>query len=131
MKKTVLINSSISYAISKMGHGNTITIADAGLPIPDQVERIDVAVSENNPDFMSTLNAVLSELKLEKVIIAEEMRSHNAKIYQYIQSILNDIDLVFVSHEEFKKMTESTKAVIRTGEFSPYANIILVSGVVF
>ena len=40
-------------------------------------------------------------------------------------------EIEFVSHSELKKMTEDCKAVIRTGETTPYSNIILQSGCIF
>jgi len=36
-----------------------------------------------------------------------------------------------VSHEELKRLSQKAAAVVRTGEFTPYANVILYSGVVF
>ena len=36
-----------------------------------------------------------------------------------------------VFHEEFKKLTENAKCIVRTGENSSYANVILVGGVNF
>ena len=36
-----------------------------------------------------------------------------------------------VSHEEFKRRTAKARAMVRTGECTPYANIILIAGVKF
>jgi D-ribose pyranase len=44
---------------------------------------------------------------------------------------LGDTPIVTVPHQSFKAQTHSARAVIRTGEFTPYANIILEAGVVF
>jgi D-ribose pyranose/furanose isomerase RbsD len=33
-----------------------------------------------------------------------------------------------VSHPEIKEISKTVKAVIRTGDFTAYANVILVSG---
>jgi D-ribose pyranase len=48
-----------------------------------------------------------------------------------IQKRLGDIPIETVTHLIFKEQTRSARAVVRTGEFTPYANIILVAGVVF
>ena len=136
MKKSLLLNSEISYVISKMGHTDTITIGDAGLPIPEGVERIDLSVSKGIPNFMPVLEAVVSELEVEEVTIAEELENaseNSKKIYHEIMKLFGDRDIKinFISHEKFKEAVKKSKAVIRTGEFTPYTNIILQSGVVF
>ena len=135
MKKAFLLNSAITETIAKMGHTDSIVIGDAGLPIPDGVKRIDLAVSEGIPGFMEVLKAVLSEQKVEKIILAEEIKTASLQMHEDIldacKSVEAHLEVEYVSHEMFKKTTEKSKAVVRTGEFTPYANVILVSGVVF
>lgn len=139
MKKTVLLNSEISYVISKLGHGDSLVIGDSGLPVPDNVKRIDLAVKKGVPSFFDVLDGVLSEQRIEEVVLAEETKQVSPEVYNRITSMISDIEkqegitirLVEVSHEEFKNLTHHSKAVIRTGEFTPYANILLKSGVVF
>ncbi|MFQ6872198.1 MAG: D-ribose pyranase [Romboutsia timonensis] len=131
MKKTKMINSELSYTISKMGHTDSLTIGDCGLPIPDEVKRIDLALTHNVPTFIQTLDVVLEELCVEEVVIAEEILDKNMAVYEEILKRFENIKITKVSHEEFKKLTKDSKAVVRTGECSPYANIILKSGVVF
>ena len=131
MKKTKMINSELSYTISKMGHTDSLTIGDCGLPISDEVKRIDLALTHNVPTFIQTLDVVLEELCVEEVVIAEEIEDKNISVYEEILRRFKDIKITKVSHEEFKKLTKDSKAVVRTGECSPYANIILKSGVVF
>ncbi|SCH91042.1 MULTISPECIES: D-ribose pyranase [unclassified Romboutsia] len=131
MRKTKLINSEVSYTISKMGHTDSLTIGDCGLPIPDGVKRIDLALKYGVPSFIETLDTVLEELCVEEIIIAEEIVQKNSYIYNEILKRFENIKIIMVSHEEFKKITKESKAVVRTGECTPYANIILKSGVVF
>jgi D-ribose pyranase len=139
MKKIGLINSEISYMISKLGHGDSIVIADSGLPVPNQVRRIDLAVKKGVPSFMDVLNAVLMEQRVEEIIIARETEEISPMLYQEIIAKLCGVELAEsirikitkVSHEELKRATENAKAVIRSGEFTAYANIILKYGVVF
>ena len=85
MKKTGIINAPISRVISQMGHMDMITIADAGLPIPDSVERIDMALKQGVPGFIETLSVILDELHVEKVIIATEMLQTSPEIYNKIK----------------------------------------------
>lgn len=131
MRKTKLINSEVSYTISKMGHTDSLTIGDCGLPIPDGVNRIDLALKYGVPSFLETIDTVLEELCVEEIVIAEEIVEKNTNIYNEILKRFENIKVTMVSHEDFKKMTKESKAVVRTGECTPYANIILKSGVVF
>jgi len=139
MKKGVLLNSEISYVISRLGHGDSIVIGDSGLPIPDGCKRIDLAVSRGIPGFFEVLDAVLAEQRVEEVVLAKETKEVSPGIFQGIVSRIRQLEnnegykvkLTEVSHEEFKLLNEASKAIIRTGECTPYANILLKSGVVF
>jgi D-ribose pyranase len=131
MKKTTLLHSQLSYTIATLGHLDTLVIADAGLPIPAETVRIDLALTQGVPGATQTLKVVLEEMKVEKVILAEEAKDRNPKFLRDVQELLPEVPVQFVTHSEFKTRTASARAVVRTGEFSPYANVILVSGVVF
>jgi D-ribose pyranase len=131
MKKTTLLQSDLSYVIATLGHLDTLVIADAGLPIPGETVRIDLALTEGVPSATQTLRVVLDEMKVEKVILAEEVKNRNPKFFSDVQELLPDVPVEFVTHSELKTRTADARAVVRTGEFSPYANVILVSGVVF
>lgn len=139
MKKGKLINAEISYIISKMGHTDMLTICDSGLPISKDVQRIDLALSEGIPSFLDTLDTVLDELKVEEVVVAKEMKEVSPNLYKKLISKFEEIEkeenikisIREISHEDFKDMTKDSMGVIRTGEYTPYANIILKSGVVF
>ncbi|OZN24348.1 D-ribose pyranase [Actinobacillus seminis] len=139
MKKIAILNAQLSHCIATLGHTDSITVCDSGLPIPDSVERIDLALTPNVPTFLQTLNAVLEEMYVEKVVIAEEIKEKNPSIYTALLTRLdaltrqqgNKIHIESVTHEQFKQLTHANKAIIRSGECSPYANIILYSGVPF
>jgi len=131
VKKTGVLNQPISAVIAGMGHRDMLVIADAGLPIPPETERIDLALTQGIPSFLDTLQVVLREMYIEKVLIAEEMTTISPELYQTLKDILGDTPIELITHTIFKTMTREAKAVIRTGEFTPYANIILVSDVVF
>ena len=131
MRKTQLLNSNISSVISKMGHTDSLAIGDCGLPIPSTVERIDLALIKNLPTFMDTLKAILLELEVDEIILATETQIVSPNLFNEIQAQFKNVKLTFISHEELKKELFNCKAVVRTGEQTPYANIILKSGVVF
>ncbi|SKA05620.1 D-ribose pyranase [Cetobacterium ceti] len=135
MKKSRLLNSEISYEISKLGHTDHITVCDAGLPISESVKRIDLAIERNIPPFIDVLDPILEEMMVEEIILATEILEHNLFIYDEIKKLFIKHNMkpkiTLITHEEFKVITKKSKAIIRSGECSPYANIILKSGVVF
>lgn len=137
MKRQGILNSDISRVLSYMGHTDTICIGDCGLPIPDETERIDLAVRFGQPSFMEVLKEVGADMKVEKIVLAEEIQTHNPEILQEIEQFFvgNETgfkpEVEFVLHSDLKRMTNTCKAVIRTGETTPYANIILQSGCIF
>ena len=131
MKKTTLLQSDLSYIIATLGHLDRLVIADAGLPIPEETMRIDLALTRGVPGAVQTLKVVLEEMKVEQVILAEEVRDRNPQFLAAVQELMPDVPVEFVAHTEFKSRTASARAVVRTGEFAPYANVILVAGVVF
>ena len=131
MKKSRLLNQPLSSVIAGLGHLDELVIADAGLPIPLTTQRIDLAVTQNIPRFQDTLRVVLTELQVEKVIVAQEMLIKSPQVHQAILALLENVPIETIPHETFKERTRSAMAVVRTGEFTPFANIILVAGVVF
>ena len=138
MKKSALLNANLSYCIATLGHFDEVTICDAGLPIPAEVERIDLALTHGVPSFIDTVKVVLSEMQITGVILAEEFQHVSPELHQQLLSLIeqeqisgHNIDIRYISHEVFKAQTHHSKAVVRTGECSPYANVIFQSGVVF
>lgn len=135
MKRNGILNADISRVLSYMGHTDTLAVGDCGLPIPEETERIDLALKLGVPSFLEVLTEVANEMKIEKVVLAEEIREKNPRILQDILALVNKMDteceIEYISHAELKTQTKLCKAVIRTGETTPYANIILQSACLF
>lgn len=137
MKRNGILNSDIARVLSYMGHTDLLCIGDCGLPIPEETERIDLALRFGQPSFMEVLKEVAKDMKIEKIILAEEMKEKNPEKLQEVLQFFDEYETGFkmkveyVSHTELKKLTRKCKAVIRTGETTPYANIILQSGCIF
>jgi D-ribose pyranase len=131
VKKHRLLNQPLSAVIAGMGHLDELVIADAGLPIPPGPQRIDLALTANVPAFLDCLAVVLDELQVERALVAREMLEVSPEVYREIGRLLGDVPVETLPHDSFKQRTASAVAVVRTGEFTPYANVILVAGVVF
>ncbi|MDO8550848.1 MAG: D-ribose pyranase [Ignavibacteria bacterium] len=133
MKKNGILNGPLSKVVAALGHTDKLVICDSGLSIPRNAEVIDLALTKNIPRFIETLKIILEELEVEKAIIAAEIVKKNESVLKEIQSLMNGIKLQKVSHEMFKEITRQNgrTVFVRTGEATPYANIILIAGVTF
>ncbi|WP_295955656.1 D-ribose pyranase [Rhodoferax sp.] len=134
MKRTSLLHAELSQVIASMGHGDMLVLGDAGLPIPvgpGAPQRIDLAVCPGTPDLRTVLQAVLTELQVESSIIATEaLVGDDRQLPAWCADQLATQPAT-VNHAEFKKLCGQARAMVRTGECTPYANIILVAGVAF
>jgi len=139
MKKSPLLNAEISHVIARLGHTDQLVIADAGLPVPASSQRIDLALTTGVPTFLQVFKVVTHEMQVERAILAEEIVEKNPQLHEALLAQLkqleqhqgNTISLEYISHESFKVQTEHSRAVVRSGECSPYANVILCAGVTF
>lgn len=104
MKKSAVLNEHISKAIATIGHFDLLTINDAGMPIPNDHRRIDLAVTKNLPRFIDVLATVLEEMEIQKIYLAEEIKEHNpTQLQQIKQLISSEIEIIFIPHERNEK----------------------------
>jgi D-ribose pyranase len=131
VKNSGVLNKDLAEVIAGMGHLDLLVVGDAGLPIPAQTRRIDLAVSEGVPGFIETIRAIAEDLCVESMILAHETGESSPQVQEQLIEIFPEKPVRIVSHEELKQLSGSALAVVRTGEFTPYANVVLVGGVVF
>lgn len=130
MKKQGVLHGELSRFIATLGHGQSLVIADYGLPVPSQIPMIDLAVSEGIPSFWDVLSAVLSELSVERITLAEELEDAHPDLFLRIRGAV-EAPLELIRHDAFKERLGSAAVIVRTGEWTSYANVILKSSVVF
>lgn len=132
MQKGGMLNSAIAKVLADLGHTDTIVIGDCGLPVPEGVLKIDLALKPGTPSFMEVVAEVAKNMVIEKVEVASEIVEKNPAVYGAMKEIFTQEEwLMDVNHEAFKEATKKAKCVIRTGEITPYANVILHSNVFF
>ena len=129
MKRTALLHAELSHAIATLGHGDMLVIGDVGLPIPNGPRRIDLALTPGIPAVADVLRVVLEEMQVVKAVIANEAMERNGGHLPAWCHL--PVDPQAVSHDEFKRLTQQARVMVRTGECTPYANVILVAGVTF
>lgn len=130
MKKHGILNSDLAKIVDDLGHTDRVCIGDLGLPIPSGVRKIDLSLKAGFPSFQDLLDVYLEHVLVEKIILAEEIKEQNPEqLSQILRKLDDGVTVEYVSHEHLKALNQDVKAVIRTGENTPYSNIILQSGV--
>ncbi|RFE02596.1 D-ribose pyranase [Streptococcus parauberis] len=130
MKKTGILNSDLAKLADDLGHTDRVCIGDLGLPVPNGVKKIDLSLTQGTPSFQDVLDVYLENILVEKILLAEEIKEQNPKqLKELLNKLDQDVTVEYVSHEELKELNKEVKAVVRTGENTPYSNIILQSGV--
>ncbi|HEY1485217.1 MAG TPA: D-ribose pyranase [Micromonosporaceae bacterium] len=129
MRQSGLWHPRLASLVVAMGHGDLLVVADPGLPVPAGVEIVDLVISRGQPGFMTALRPILDELVVEQATLAEELTDE--KLIEDIVAQLGDTPLTWVTHEQLKTEAAKATAVVRTGEDTPYANIVLRAGVPF
>lgn len=131
MKRKGILNEHINSVISRLGHTDLLAVGDCGLPIPKGVPRIDISLVRGIPRFEDVIASLADELVVSRVFIAQEMRDENPDCYRFLARQFPGIEIKEITHEKLKMMLFHVRAVIRTGEATPYANAVLESGVDF
>lgn len=134
MRKTATtINPALSRVITETGHTDLLVVTDAGLPIPPGSERIDLAYRPGAPAFFDVLDTVLAELVVEGATVSAEVAEKSPEVLEALRERFAgmDFEIELVPHVDFKKLTHGARAFVRSGEFTPYANVILHAGVAY
>ncbi|MGI6148734.1 MAG: D-ribose pyranase [Firmicutes bacterium] len=129
MKKQGMVNHFVSEILAGMGHTDRLVVTDMGFPIPQEAKKVDLTVRRNLPTFFDVLEAILEEFQVEKVILAAEMPDVSPEAHARIKELLPDVEYEYVPHWDLVDIARTSKGVIRTGDLTPYCNIVLVSGV--
>ncbi len=131
MKRGRILNAELSKAIATMGHGDLFIVCDAGFPIPLDRWRVDLAITHNVPDLYGVLDLVLTELIVEKVLYAEDLRTHNTPLLDRLRTTFDGTgaELEAVPHARMLgDLAHGAKVIVRTGAYNPWGNIGLVCG---
>ncbi len=132
MRRAGLLHAELNRVIAAMGHTDTLVIADVGLPVPPGVPCIDLAVLPGTPSFSVVFEAIFAELAVERATFACEIHERNSALVALAARLTKEgVAVDDVAHEDFKRATARAVAVVRTGETSAYANVILHAGVTF
>ncbi|AZO94959.1 D-ribose pyranase [Halocella sp. SP3-1] len=129
MKRKGILNREVSRVIASMGHGQFLLVCDAGFPIPQEADCVDLAIKKGLPDLPTVLSTINKEFISEKVMCAPETKSNNQPLYDELKKIFKEVDFEDIPHEKIlKEIAYGARAIIRTGDYNPWGNIVLQAG---
>jgi D-ribose pyranase len=131
MKKGGILNPAICSLLAELGQTDELLLVDAAYPLPSDGHVIDLTLTPGIPRLLDVVRAVADELVIESAAVPAEIKDFSPRLYQEIAKILGDIDIDEVPFHEFKEQSLDVKGIIRTAEFSPYANVRIVAGSAF
>jgi D-ribose pyranase len=127
MLKNGILTPELARVLAGLRHTDRLVISDSGLPVASDQHVVDLAVVYGTPSFELVARAVVEALVIEGAIVATEMREINPSCLALVETLV-DAPLEHIPHELFKTAAADAVAVIRTGEATPYANLILQCG---
>lgn len=129
MIKKGIFHPQLLRVLGELRHRDMLVIGDAGLPIPKGVERVDLGWIEGEPSYLKVLSEISKVIVVEDAIFANEAKEVSPEIHKEALKLLpEDVKLKYVDHSELKEISEDAKAIVLTGEFTGYTNVILVCG---
>jgi len=129
MKEIGLLNSEIANVIARLGHMDEMIVCDAGFPIPLGVRTVDIALAVNQPTVAAVLEILLQDFSVEKIVLADETKLHSPTMFAKIVDLFGSgVEVETVAHTALKQRSKNVKAIVRTGDFTAYTNVLLVSG---
>lgn len=129
MRKTGIFHPQLCRVLAELRHKDLLVIGDAGLPIPNGVERVDLGWKPGSPGYLEVLEAILAEIVVEGAVFADEALSVTPEFHEKAKALLPEgLPVEYVPHTELKKRSEGAKAIVLTGEFTGYTNVILQCG---
>ncbi|PNH21366.1 D-ribose pyranase [Lachnospiraceae bacterium] len=129
MIKQGIFHPQLLRVLGELRHRDTLVIGDAGLPVPKGVERVDLGWKAGSPGYLEVLEALLHCLVVEEALFANEAKTVTPAFHKKALSLLPEgLPVRYVPHAELKRESEHAKAIVLTGEFTGYTNVILTCG---
>ena len=127
MRETGTLNRDISDVLSTLGHTDEMIVCDAGFAIPQGVRTVDISLAKNKPTVLELLAELRDHFSVEKLVVANETRDVSPTRFQAIGEVFGDVPVETIPLADFKQRARGVKAVVRTGDFTAYSNVLLVS----
>ena len=133
MNKGKCINPVILAAVSRLGHGDRILIADGNYPLASKTadaEKIWVSLSPGLPTVTDVLDALQSVINVEEATVMQPSEGPDPEIFAEFDSMLEGLELRRLGRFEFydECSKPSLRLAIATGEKRTFANLLITVG---
>jgi len=129
MLKTGIFHPQLLRILGEIRHKDLLVIGDAGLPIPKGVERVDLGWKQGSPGYLEVLEEIAKVLVIEEALFATEALEVSPDFHKQALKLLPEgAPVNYVPHAQLKEISADAKAIILTGEFTPYTNIVITAG---
>ena len=129
MLKSGILNPALLSLLAKVRHTNLLVIADRGFPYWPAIETVDISLVDGIPTVLQVVNALRPAYDFTQAYMAQEFLGENTPaVLEQFKTALTGISLAYEPHVDFKKRVPQAIGLIRTGDVTQYANLILVSG---
>jgi len=128
MIKTGILNPQLLSLLARVRHTNTLVIADCGFPFWPQIETVDLSLVDDVPTVRQVLAAVRAQCVFGKAWMAKDFLQHNPPATRRaFAAAFRGMALTHEPHLDFKRRVSQAIGLIRTGDTTPFGNVILES----
>jgi D-ribose pyranase len=128
MIKTGVLNPQILSLLARIRHTNTLIIADRGFPFWPMIETVDISLVDDIPTVLQVFNAIKSNFNIGQIYMAGEFLKNNSRtVIENYAASREDILIKYEPHIDFKLRVPHAIGLIRTGDTTQYANMIIES----
>jgi D-ribose pyranase len=129
MLNTGILNPQILSLLARVRHTNALVISDRGFPFWPMIETVDISLVDDVPTVLQVLAAVRQNFNVAQAFMANEFNANNSPATRAaFAKGLQGVPTKFEPHVAFKKRVPAAIGLIRTGDTTQYANLILISG---
>ena len=129
MLKSGIINPDINHLLARIRHTNLLVISDRGFPYWPMIETVDISLIDGIPTVLQVFNAIRPNFDIAEIYMANEFKFENSSAVQKeFAEAAQGISVTFETHIDLKKRVPQAIGLIRTGDITQYANMILMSG---
>lgn len=135
MLKGNCINPELMAALSYLGHGDQILIADGNYPLAsetgDDCDLIYLGLRPGQPTTTDVLETILSVINVEAAGVMNPGTGEEPEIFAEFSKILGGMELGKIGRWDFydKAQDKKVRVAISTGEKRTFANILVTVGV--
>ncbi len=124
-----ILNPQVNSLLARVRHTNMLVIADRGFPFWPMIETVDISLVDGIPTVLQVFQAIRPNFEIGEIIMAQEFNEVNSpEICKTFTDALANIPLHFQNHSNLKMLIPGAIGLIRTGDTTQYANMVIVSG---